>query len=91
MTDPTGARRFWPVKTTDIDIDLLVGLRDQLFAEAVVRYRQDEKWWPDHEFERQHIVPEQEQRQEDDVWEEPIVEYVTSRPKVSIYKIARRR
>lgn len=39
LHDPTGARRFWPVACTgDIRLDLIRELRDQLWAEAVVRY-----------------------------------------------------
>jgi predicted P-loop ATPase len=89
MTDPTGSRRFWPVATGDIDIDLLASLRDQLFAEAVNRYRAGEQWWPDSDFERLRIAPEQDQRYEEDAWEEPIGEYLRGVRQVTIYEIAR--
>jgi predicted P-loop ATPase len=43
--DPSGYRRFWPVKCTHIDLRTLMLDRDQLWAEAVVRYKAGEKWW----------------------------------------------
>jgi predicted P-loop ATPase len=88
LQDPTGARRYWPVVTTEIDIDLLTSQRDQLFAEALVRYRRGEPWWPDAEFEAQHMVPEQERRYEGDAWEERIAEYITGRTRATVFKIA---
>jgi predicted P-loop ATPase len=76
LQDPTGGRRFWPIGTTEIDLESLASVRDQLFAEALVRYRRDEPWWPDGEFEAKHIVEQQEKRFEGDAWEEPIAEYL---------------
>lgn len=49
LTDPTGARRFWPVPCAKADIELLKAKRDQLWAEAVRRYSDGEKWWIDRD------------------------------------------
>jgi predicted P-loop ATPase len=90
LSDETGARRFWPIKVGRIDIDGLVAARDQLFAEAVAAYERGESWWPDADFELVHIMPQQEGRQDTDVWEEPINEYLKGRPRVTVLEVARK-
>jgi predicted P-loop ATPase len=45
LVDPTGNRRFWPVRiTAPIDIAAVAQLRDQLWAEAVEALRLKEPW-----------------------------------------------
>jgi len=64
LQERRGKRRFWPLRCTDIDLDVLRGMRDQLFAEAVQRYRQGEHWYD----VPASALQEQEDRIQDDIW-----------------------
>jgi predicted P-loop ATPase len=88
LRDETGGRRFWPVKVKTITINALERDRIQLFAEAVESYRQGMAWWPDKDFEREHIMPEQAARYEADVWEESIEAYLQTTSRVTIGQVA---
>jgi len=79
LRDETGNRRFWPIKTTILDTESLERDRDQLFAEAVVRFHNNERWWPDKAFEDEYIKPEQDTRFEVDAWEEPVALFLQAR------------
>jgi predicted P-loop ATPase len=89
LRDETGGRRFWPVRVGYIDINALVRDRDRLFAEAVKLYRKPVRWWPDAEFERVHIAPEQEARYEADAWEDEIGKFLIGRLRTTVLEIAR--
>jgi predicted P-loop ATPase len=89
LRDETGGRRFWPIKAGHIDIHALTRDRDQLFAEAVKSYRNGGRWWPDKDFEREHIMPEQAGRYEADTWEETIASFIEVRARVTIGEVAR--
>jgi putative DNA primase/helicase len=71
LKDPTGARRFWPieVKIEEVDKQKLTENRDQLFAEAVARFKKGETWW---ELPIDEALEQQEMRREKDVWEDEI-------------------
>lgn len=77
LRDATGARRFWPVKVGTIDIEALTTDRDQLLAEAVKLYRDGAPWWPDREFEAEHIAPQQADRYEEDPWRHEIETWIS--------------
>jgi predicted P-loop ATPase len=70
LRDPTGNRRFWPVKCGRIRLDALHRDRDQLWAEAVHRFDSGEPWHPTgpeieltaHEQAQRVLVTELEQR-----------------------------
>lgn len=89
LRDETGGRRFWPIKTGNINADALARDRGQLFAEAVHSYQDGVPWWPDKDFEREQIMPEQAARYEADAWEENITEYLKTNTKATVGQIAR--
>lgn len=70
--DDTGARRFWPIVCGEINFDYIEANREQLFAEALHRYRAGEPWW---DFDETAATAEQDARKTDDPWLERIREY----------------
>jgi predicted P-loop ATPase len=89
LKDATGGRRFWPVKINSIDLEALRADRDQLFAEAVHMFQAGAHWWPDRDFETQHIKPEQDARYVADPWQEKIAEFIETRERVTVAQIAK--
>lgn len=77
QTDPTGGRRYWPVKVGRCDVKGIRADREQMWAEAVAAYRAGEQWWLDGEVARE-ARGEQEARYEGDPWEDRILEAVTT-------------
>jgi predicted P-loop ATPase len=90
LQDETGNRRFWPALIGVINLTALNRDREQLFAEAVHRYRNKDRWWPEREFESAYIAPEQEARFEEDAWEPLIAKWLSKHPedKVLVHEVA---
>jgi predicted P-loop ATPase len=78
LRDDTGGRRFWPAACFRIMIDELQRDRDQIWAEAVVRYRAGDVWWLNTPELIRLAEKEQSERYEGDPWDEIIAEWVQS-------------
>lgn len=71
ITDPTGGSRFWPIRCDHarlVDRAALERDRDQLWAEARVRFEGGEIWWISDPAILAHARDEQHQRLERDPW-----------------------
>ena len=69
LRDETGNRRFWPVRCGNINLDALSRDRDQLWAEAVARYRDGTIWWLNEAELIADAKIEQDQRYQADAWD----------------------
>ena len=76
LKDPTGGRRFWPVTCGPIDLDALVRDRDQLWAEALVRFRSGHAWWLETPELQALAAAEQDARFEVDAWGEKVSDWL---------------
>jgi predicted P-loop ATPase len=90
LTDPTGARRFWPFTCHGmIDRDGIERDRDQLWAEAVQRFKAGEKWWLETPELEALATAEQAKRFKGDPWRGPIKQWIGQRTDVSINEVLR--
>lgn len=79
LADPTGARRFWPVRVGRIDRDALKRDRAQLWAEAVALYESGVRWWPDPGNDAailEALTEAQEERYVGDEWESRVAAWI---------------
>jgi len=77
LKDYTGNRRYWPVKCNTAHLSIIQSNRDQLWAEALHRFRANESWWPD-DATRSIFEAEQDDRMQIDPWEYRIEDYLTT-------------
>jgi predicted P-loop ATPase len=75
LPDETGNRRFWPIRCGRIDIEGLASDRDQIWAEALFRYNQGERWWLEDASTIEAAIEQQKARYQEDPWQERVVEY----------------
>jgi virulence-associated protein E len=79
LGDSTGSRRFWVRKVVEpTSVGGLGEARDQLWAEAVHRYKAGERWWLSDEEEAARRT-DSEQYQIDDPWSELIRKWLNAK------------
>lgn len=83
LRDETGNRRFLPVKCGTVHLDSLRHDRDQLWAEAVAAYRNNEKWWMDAP-EAILATDEQASRLQHDPWQETVDNWLDTTTKSAV-------
>lgn len=80
LNDPTGDRRFWPVRVGRIDIEALRRDKEQLWAEAVFRAKAGELWYIEpNDPVYKMMQAEQSVRFSGDVWEDIILNYLSGK------------
>jgi predicted P-loop ATPase len=77
LRDETGNRRFWPLRCGTIDIAVLARDRDQLWAEAVHRFREGAIWWIDDPALLAEAREEWDRRYQSDAWDDLIEHWLT--------------
>ena len=80
LKDDSGARRFWPVKLTKVDLKRLRTDRTQLWAEATARYKAGEKWHLEDVKLIKAAAEEAETRRQKDPWEDIIAGWLARHP-----------
>jgi predicted P-loop ATPase len=90
LRDETGGRRFWPVQCGVIDIKRLARDRNQLWAEALTKYRAGAAWWLDSKTLSQKVTEQQAERYEGDVWDSLITDWCKNKESVSVSEILER-
>ena len=70
-----------------IDLEALIRDRDQLWAEAIVRFRGGAPWWLETTELQALATAEQDARFEIDAWTEKVSEWLINRPDVSVGEI----
>lgn len=83
LKDATGGRRFWPIATGLIRLDILKEHREQYFAEATHKYKNGASWWKVPE----EAINEQESRRQSDEWESIIARYIEPTTEVQVTDI----
>lgn len=87
LQDPTGARRWWPVEVGTVDVAALERDVSQLWAEAVLSYRNGKQWWLASEEEHGRAASQQADRFQTDVWHESIAKFVAGDRQVTIASV----
>jgi putative DNA primase/helicase len=71
LQESRGRRRYWPLVCGDINLEALRAQREQIFAEAVVKYRAGAQWYEMPE----ETDAEQAARASRDIWTDRVLNY----------------
>lgn len=77
LSDATGGRRYWVVKTGQCLPAAFAAVREQILAEAVARFNTEKKWHLTDELERAAVAVQEEYR-ENDVAADELETYLTT-------------
>lgn len=91
LKDGTGNRRFWPVPCGNVSVQRLEADRDQIWAEAVARYRAGEEWWITDEAILKQAELAQSDRAMQDPWAETINAWLDAEENTCINFVTSRR
>jgi len=83
LRDETGNRRFWPIRCGEIDVAGLARDRDQLWAEAVHRFKSGAIWWLEDKDLLKAARNEQDKRFQSDAWDGLIEHWLTHEIRVT--------
>jgi len=84
--DPTGSRRFWPIKTGDCDCVTMAAARDQLWAEAAHRYQSGAGWLLSQS-DTLLVAEVADEFRVSDAWEGPVAEYLAPKTDAVIAEV----
>lgn len=90
LRDSTGNRRYWPVRCGAMRVrgaDGLEAVRDQLWAEAKIRYEAGDPWYPTDPHDVELFTAQQAQRELGDVYEALIEEGTKGRAEIDMAAI----
>lgn len=76
LKDTTGNRRFWPVYCTKVDFDGLYAVRDQLWAEAIAKFKAGEKLFINNRDVNALAIQEANRRVSDDPWTDQVAAFL---------------
>lgn len=87
LRDETGNRRYWPLKTGRVDLRGLAAERDQVWAEAVARYRSGAEWWITDSALLATAEEEQASRYVQDSWTDVVAGFLSDREETSVHEV----
>ncbi len=86
LRDTTGNRRYWPVRVNHALLEELRDDRDQIWAEAVARFKDGMPWWVLQE-ERDTFELEQQLRYVGDAFEQKVGDFLAGKTETTMLEV----